>query len=179
MNPELRELIAGLRAELEGGRPATLVWAQINAGAPADEIPAGLPRPVRELLAAADGILAGAFDLPAAAELPGIQYHLETMPGFTRIADEPQRWLVFGTLHEEPLLLDRETGAVWYFPDADGDEWFMRERFDNVASGLDEFVGHYVFGPGYGRIAFDDDEWWEFLSRHGLTEGDHDGGREA
>ncbi|WP_433309252.1 hypothetical protein ACQP0U_20120 [Micromonospora sp. CA-269861] len=55
MNPELRELIAELRADLEADQPATLVWAQIDEGAPAEQIPAGLPQSVRELLETTDG----------------------------------------------------------------------------------------------------------------------------
>ncbi|MFG2051419.1 hypothetical protein ACGFIW_28800 [Micromonospora sp. NPDC048935] len=116
MNPELRDLIAELRTNLEADQPVTLVWAQIQDGAPADQIPADLPQSVRELLATADGIHAGAFDLRAAGDLGDLQYHLDYMPEFTGVADEPAEGLVFGTLHEEPLLIRRGTGSVWYFP---------------------------------------------------------------
>lgn len=169
MNLELRELIAELRTDLEAGQPTTLAWAQINEGAPADQIPAELPQPVRELLATANGILAGAFDLPALADLDDVQYYIEQMPEFTGVADEPAEWLVIGTLNDEPLLIRRDTGAVWYFPAETTDEWFMREMFLDVAPDLDSFLAYYVFGAGYGEVAFDDDEWWGFLDEHGLT----------
>ncbi|MEU4474962.1 SUKH-4 family immunity protein [Micromonospora sp. NPDC023888] len=169
MNPELRELIAELRTDLEADQPATLVWAQINAGVPADTIPTELPRPVRELLETADGIRAGAFDLPDAVHIGDIQYHLAHLPEFTGVADEPSEWLVFGLLHEEPLLIRRDTGAIWYFPAETTDEWFAREFFLDVAPDLDSFLAYYVFGAGYGEIGFDDDEWWGFLGEQGLT----------
>lgn len=175
MNTELRELVAELRTDLEADQPATLAWARINEGAPADKLPADLPQPVRELLETADGILAGAVDLPTVAGLDDIQYYVEQMPGFTGVADEPAEWLVFGTLHDEPLLIRRDTGAVWYFPAETTDEWFMRELFVDVAPDLDSFLAYYVFGAGYGEMGADDDKWWGFLDEHGLTiPGDED-----
>jgi len=175
LNSELRELIAELRTDLAAGQPATLAWAQLNEGAPADKIPADLPQPVRELLETADGILAGAFDLPAVANLDDIQYYLDYVPEFTGVAAEPAEWLVFGTLHDEPLLIRRDTGAVWYLPAETTDEWFMRELFLDVAPDLDSFLAYYVFGAGYGEIGADDDTWWGFLDAHDLTTpGDED-----
>ncbi|WP_433131281.1 SUKH-4 family immunity protein [Micromonospora sp. CA-240977] len=175
MNPDLRELIAELRTDLEAAQPATLVWAQIDQGAPADTIPAELPQSVRELLETADGILAGAFDLPGAANINDLQSHLDSMPEFTGVADEPSEWLVFGRLHDEPLLIRRDTGAVWYFPAETTDEWFAREFFLEVASDLDSFLAYYVFGAGYGEIGFDHDDWWGFLGEQGLTVPGDDG----
>ncbi|MEV5206480.1 hypothetical protein AB0K35_03245 [Micromonospora sp. NPDC053740] len=46
------------------------------------------------------------------------------MPGFTGVADEPAEWLVIGTLNDEPLLIRRDSGAVWYFPAETTDEWW-------------------------------------------------------
>ncbi len=175
MNTDLRELIAELRTDLEADQPATLGWAQINEGAPVDKIPADLPQPVRELLGTADGILAGAFDLPAVANLDHFQYYLEMMPEFTGVADEPAEWLLFGKLHDEPLLIRRDTGAVWYLPEETTDEWFMRGLFLEVAPDLDSFLAYYVFGAGYGEIGSDNDDWWRFLDEHDLTTpGDED-----
>ncbi|MET8043719.1 SUKH-4 family immunity protein [Micromonospora sp. NPDC005215] len=169
MNPDLRELIAELRTDLEADQPATLYWAQIHEGAPADTIPAELPQSVRELLETADGIRAGAFDLAGAANIYADQHYLEHMPEFTGVADEPHEWLVFGRLHEEPLLIRRDTGAVWYFPAETTDEWFAREFFLEVAPDLDSFLAYYVFGAGYGEIGYDHDGWWGFLGEQGLT----------
>jgi len=168
LNPELRELIAELRNGLEADRPATLAWAQINEGARADKILSGLPQPVRQLLETADGILAGAFDLPAVADIGDIQYYIQQMPAFTGVADEPAEWLVIGTLNDEPLLIRRDTGVIWYFPAETTDEWFTRELFLDVAPDLDSFLAYYVFGAGYGEVGFDD-EWWGFLDERGLT----------
>ncbi|MEU7613964.1 SUKH-4 family immunity protein [Micromonospora sp. NPDC049204] len=169
MNPDLRELIAELRTDLEADQPATLVWAEIYDGAPADQIPAALPRSVRELLETTNGLRAGSFDLRGTDLLGDVQYYIELMPEFTGVADEPGEWLVFGTLSDEPLLIRRDTGAVWYLPAETTDEWFMRETFLEVAPDLDSFLAYYVFGAGYGEVGSDNDDWWGFLDEQGLT----------
>ncbi|MDR7276601.1 SUKH-4 family immunity protein [Catenuloplanes atrovinosus] len=176
MNPDLRELIEELRADLEAGQPETLSWAEIQGAVPSDKIPDDVPQPVRELLEVADGILAGAFSLSSTRTYGYFQSVLGDMPGFTRVSDEPDKWFVFGRLHEEPLLLHRETGAVWYFPRTDGDEWYMREEFEGVASDLDSFLAYYVFGAGYAELGADDDEWWNFLADQGVAGSDDEDG---
>ncbi|MEU8211494.1 hypothetical protein AB0B85_20135 [Micromonospora sp. NPDC049044] len=180
MNPDLRELITELRTDLEADQPATLYWAQIHEGAPAEKIPAELPQSVRELLETADGIHAGSFDLFDAKEIDNHQYCLDHMPEFTGVADEPHKWLVFGQLSDEPLLIRRDTGSVWYFPAETTDEWFAREFFLEVTLDLDSFLAYYVFGAGYGEIGSDKDGWWNFLVEQGLTvPGDDEAEEEA
>ncbi len=137
-----------------------------------------MPQQYREILQVADGIfLAGGFELHKAGGYAYFQSVLRGMPDFTQVSDRPGAWFAFGSLHGEPLLLHRDTGAVWYFPPTSGDEWYMREEFEGVASDIDSFLAYYVFGAGYGEVAVDEepDEWWEFLERHDLTTaGDED-----
>ena len=175
VNADLRALIGKLRADLEADLPATRAWAQINAGAVPGTIPADVPGPVRELLDVADGILAGAFVLFGTGSYDCFPYAFAYMPEFTGVGDEPAKWALFGNLSDEPLLLNRETGAVWYFPFT-GAEWYMREEFAEIAPDLDSFLAYYVFGPGYREIGCDrPDHWWRFLHSQGLITSAADG----
>ncbi|SIN40770.1 hypothetical protein [Micromonospora cremea] len=98
MNPDLRELIVELRADLEADQPATLLWAQIGQGAPADTIPAEVPQPARELLEVADGVRAGDFELWGTAHVDYRRNMLGSMPEFTGVAEEPAEWYYLGDL---------------------------------------------------------------------------------
>ncbi|MGW5556954.1 SUKH-4 family immunity protein [Micromonospora sp. NPDC003944] len=169
MNPDLRELIEELRVDLAADEDRTVSWGKISAGAPADKIPAEIPQPVRELMEVAESIAAGAFYLPGISSSASFQTGLPMMPDFTGVAAEPDQWYEFGRLKEEPLLLRRDSGAVWYFPEISTDEWFAREAFEQIAPDLDSFLAYYVFGAGYAEIGYDDDDWWRFLEEQDLT----------
>ncbi|MET8262764.1 hypothetical protein ABZU92_02115 [Micromonospora arida] len=173
MNPELRELIVELRADLEADQPATLLWAQVAQGASADKIPAEVPQPVRELLEVADGLRAGGFELWGTADVDYWQGMLGSMPEFTGVAEEPAEWYYLGDLAREPLLLRHDTGAVWWFPRTSGDPFYAREEFEELMPNLEYFLAGYVFGPLYIDVA-GDDGWWRFLDEHGLTTVDED-----
>ncbi|MBY8875049.1 hypothetical protein K7640_24785 [Micromonospora sp. PLK6-60] len=173
MNPDLRELIVEVRAELAADQPATLVWAQIEQAAPADKIPAEVPQPVRELLEVADGVRAGDFELWGTADVDYRRDMLGNMPEFTGVADEPAEWYYLGDLAREPLLLRRDTGAVWWFPRTSDDPFYVRGEFEELMPTLEYLLAAYVFGPLYADVAAQD-EWWEFLDEHGLTTVDED-----
>ncbi|GAA4953214.1 hypothetical protein [Actinoplanes utahensis] len=166
MNDDLRELIEELRADLHGGGDPPVI-AYIRDGAAPGSIPAETPTQVRRLLEVADGIWTPDVDLRSAGELAGIQFHLDLMPEFTGVRDDPGAWFVFGTRNQEPLLIRRDTGSVWCFPD-DG-VWYTTDRFFEIALDFDEFVAYYVFGAGYGEIGSDHDDWWAYLTAQGLT----------
>ncbi|MGC4870060.1 hypothetical protein ACLQ3B_31995 [Micromonospora sp. DT53] len=169
MNPDLRELIEELRADLLADEDNTVGWGEISAGAPADKIPAEIPQPVRELMEVAESIAAGRFYLPGISSSARMQSGLKIMPEYTGVAAEPDEWFYLGRLSEEPLLLRRDSGAVWYFPQVSTDEWFIREAFQQIAPDLDSFLAYYVFGAGYAEIGSDDDNWWRFLEEQDLT----------
>ncbi len=168
MNPDLRELIAELRADLEADQPATLLWAQIDQGAPTDRIPADVPQPVQELLEVADGVRADDFELWGTADVDYRRNMLGHMPEFTGAAEEPAEWYYQGNLAQEPVLLRRDTGAIWWFPPTSGDPFYAREEFEELMPNLEYFLACYVFGPRYVDFGADD-EWWEFLDEHELT----------
>jgi hypothetical protein len=169
LNPDLRELIEHLRATLEADQPATLSFALIGDGAPADQIPAEVPEPVRDLLEVADGIDAGDFTLAGTGNIAYRQQGLEIMPDFTGVAAEPGEWYYLGTLSQEPVLLRRDTGAVWWFPQTSTDAYYAREEFEEAMPNLEYFLVYYVFGPGYADVGSDHDGWWNFLDEHELT----------
>ncbi|GAA2711580.1 hypothetical protein [Actinoplanes palleronii] len=169
MNPDLRELIEELRADLVADRDNTVSWGNLSPGASPGTIPPTVPQPVRELMEVTEGISAGGFYFPHIPTSTKMQGELEDMPEYTGVAAESSEWFYLGRIKEEPLLLRRDTGAVWYFPEVSTDEWFMREAFQQIAPDLDSFLGYYVFGAGYAEIGFDDDDWWRFLEEQDLT----------
>ncbi|MEU1846302.1 SUKH-4 family immunity protein [Micromonospora sediminicola] len=176
MTPDLAQLLDELRADLAEEEPASLAYAQI--GDPADEgdVPAELPTGLREFLLVADGLRAGAIELASSGRLAAVQYFLDYAPDFSPIPQDKAGWLVVGTRSDEPIFLERATGAVWYFPPT-GTEWFMGDAFAELAPDLDSFVHYYVLGPGYAELVTDDDQWYAFLHRQGLLdEADEDDG---
>lgn len=65
------------------------------------------------------------------------------------------RWFVFGDIQQNPLLLDRETGHVWWFSDLDI-AWYTDDpplrSFTLLADTFTEFFLDVIAGPGYCRI---------------------------
>ncbi|MEV7327758.1 SUKH-4 family immunity protein [Micromonospora sp. NPDC093244] len=173
MTPELRQLIGELRADLVEDEPASLEYAHFGEGAAIDSVPAGLPADLRDLLLVADGLRAGRVELASTSTLAGIQYHLDYAPDFSAIPDDRAGWLVIGTCGDDPIFLDRGTGAVWYFPPT-GTEWFMSDAFEELAPDLGSFVDYHVLGPGYAELTPADDRWFAFLDEQGLLDDEED-----
>ncbi|TNH27912.1 hypothetical protein FHG89_16740 [Micromonospora orduensis] len=173
MTPELRQLIGELRADLVEDEPASLEYAHFGEGAAIDAVPAGLPTDLRDLLLVADGLRAGLVELASTSTLAGIQYHLDHAPDFSTIPEDRAGWLVIGTCGDDPILMDRGTGAVWYFPPT-GTEWFMSDTFEELAPDLGSFVDYYVLGPGYAELTPSDDLWFAFLDEQGLLDDEED-----
>jgi SUKH-4 immunity protein len=173
LNPELHQLIEELRADLAEDQPASLGYAQFGDGAATDAVPADLPAGLRDLLLVADGLRAGRIELASTSTLAGIQYHLDYAPDFSAIPEDRAGWLVIGTHSDEPIFMDRGTGAVWYFPPT-GTEWFMADAFEELAPDVDSFVHYYLLGPGYADLTPADDRWYAFLDQQGLLEDDEE-----
>ncbi|MET8348570.1 MULTISPECIES: SUKH-4 family immunity protein [unclassified Micromonospora] len=173
MTPELHQLIEELRADLAEDQPASLGYAQFGDGAATDAVPADLPADLRDLLLVADGLRAGRIELASTSTLTGIQYHLDYAPDFSAIPEDRAGWLVIGTRSDEPIFMDRGTGAIWYFPPT-GTEWFMADAFEELAPDLDSFVHYYLLGPGYADLTPADDQWHAFLDQQGLLDDEDD-----
>jgi hypothetical protein len=172
MNAELRQLIEELRADL-ADLPESLAYAEFGEGAAIDAVPPGLPADLRDFLLVADGLRAGRVELASSSNLTGIQYHLDFAPDFSSIPQDRAGWLVVGTRSDEPIFMDRGTGAIWYFP-PNGTEWFMADAFEELAPDLESFVDYYLLGPGYAELTPADDRWFAFLDEQGLLDEDEE-----
>ncbi|MEH1165239.1 SUKH-4 family immunity protein [Micromonospora sp. CPCC 205539] len=169
MTPELRQLIEELRADLAEDQPASLGYAQFGDGAATDAVPADLPADLRDLLLVVNGLRAGRFELRSTSTLASIQYYLDYAPEFSRIPADPSGWLVIGTRSDEPIFMDRGTGAIWYFPPTNT-EWAMSDTFEEIAPDVDSFVHYYLLGPGYAELTPAGDRWHAFLDEQGLLD---------
>lgn len=169
MNPDLEQLLEELRTDLAEDMPASLAYAQFGDPAPEDAVPADLPAGLREFLRVTNGLRAGSFELASTSSLGDIQYYLDYAPDFSPIPQNKADWLVIGTRSDEPIFMERETGAIWYFPPT-GTEWYMGDAFEEIAPDLDSFVDYYLLGPGYAELATANDEWYAFLERQGLLD---------
>ncbi|MFC5924363.1 hypothetical protein [Micromonospora vulcania] len=169
MTPELRELVEELRADLAEDQPASLGYAQFGDGAAAEAVPAGTPTGLRDLLLVADGLRAGRIELRSTSTLADIQYYLDSAPDWSPIPADRAGWLVIGTRSDEPIFLERGTGAIWYFPPT-GTEWAMSDTFEEIAPDLASFVHYYLLGPGYAELTPAADRWYAFLDEQGLLD---------
>lgn len=83
----------------------------------------------------------------------------------------PEKWVVIGWADAAagaPLLMDRRTGVVWWFPDGAGGEWWNTDRFEPLA-GLEEFMADYFLGDRYRLLCDGDGDWWQLLRSQGLA----------
>jgi hypothetical protein len=160
----LRELIESARALL----PEEEEWEMMNS------MPKRAPKPLtidvpddyRELLTVSDGLGCGPITVFSSKYAAKNQSYTEPIEG-AAVALDPETWFCFGTIDEDPLLIERATGAVHGFPDT-GVIWWQSQRFEQYASSLDEFLTEHVFGPGYpALVRIDDDQWCQFLRRLG------------
>jgi hypothetical protein len=167
LTPDLEQLLEELRADLAEDLPASLAYAQWGDRAPGEAVPAALPAGLREFLLVVDGLRAGSVELPSARRLDGVQYFRDYAPDFSPVLRNKAGWLVIGTRGDEPIFMERETGAIWHFPTT-GAEWFTADAFEEIAPDLDSFVHYYILGPGYAELVSADDRWHAFLDRQGL-----------
>jgi hypothetical protein len=62
------------------------------------------------------------------------------------------RWLCFALIDDFPLMIERATGSVWWFPEIGLEYYFMSERFERLADNVEAFFDHYILGPGYREL---------------------------
>lgn len=160
----LRELIESARDLL----PEQEEWEMMNS------MPKRAPKPLtidvpddyRELLTVSDGLGCGPVTVFSSKYVAKNQTYTEPIEGAATVLD-PEMWFCFGTIDEDPLLIERSTGAVHGFPDT-GVIWWQSTRFEQYAPSLDKFLAEHVFGPGYpDLVGDDDDQWCELLRRLG------------
>ncbi|MEV0680260.1 hypothetical protein AB0I60_27465 [Actinosynnema sp. NPDC050436] len=158
---ELGTTVELLRSALES-TPDAVVFANLPGGAEASTVSGLEPAPA-DLHTEANGLRCGSVVLFKADDLDGHQYLCQEVEGGS---DE---WLSFGRIETDPLMPNRATGAVWWFPDT-GTEWWMSEQFATLAPDPTRFFLDYVAGPGYSEIApLAHDRWYGFLGSVGLA----------
>ncbi|MEU7906334.1 hypothetical protein [Actinoplanes sp. NPDC049118] len=146
-------------------RPDSVKFGKFPPGrASADrELPAGLA----EVLAITDGPRGGEIVVYSAAELARQRFQLI---GVEAVAD-PDAWMRFATLNDEPLLVHRETGEVWWFPDT-GVVWMDSFEFEKLADDVEAFMTDWLLGDGYLGICVSDDDWARLLVELGWADDD-------
>lgn len=128
--------------------------------------PVKVPADFAELLTFADGMGCGNVVIFGTRWLDSNQVYAEHRDGVP-IELNPVEWFCFGKTGEDPLFIERETGAVHWFPDM-GIIWWMSDRFERISANLGEFLLDHVFGPGYPALSgVDEDSWSQVLGRLG------------
>jgi hypothetical protein len=158
----LAESVGELRTALDG-IPDAVTFGDLPPGLQPGEGPADLPAALRALLEITDGPVCGSIVVFAAEDLPERQFYTGNVDGGER------DWLCFATVADEPLLLRRDSGEVWYHPDT-GTLYWMSDRFERLVPDASAFAERYLFGPGYRDLVPDpDDRWYELLHEHNLA----------
>jgi hypothetical protein len=164
---ELRRRVDRIRTVL-AERPDGIKIGKFPPGhAGADgELPPGLA----DVLAITDGPRGGDIVVHSRAELAQQRFELIGVEAVT----DPDVWMRFATLNDEPLLVHRETGEVWWFPDT-GVVWMDSTEFEKLTDDVETFMTDCMLGDGYLDICVTDDEWARLLVELGWA---HDDGPE-
>jgi hypothetical protein len=160
---ELGARIERVRAAL-ARRPDGYTIGAFPDGLSFEDGPVGLPPALCEVLSMSDGARGGVVVLFSANRLINQNFSCDGLD----VIDDPGVWLRVGTNDDEPLLLHRQTGELWWFPD-NGTVWYMSDRFELLAPDMVSFVGKYLLGDGYLDISPAPDDWYAFLRDHGLA----------
>ncbi|WP_067792944.1 hypothetical protein [Actinomadura formosensis] len=167
MNDRLRQKIDSIRQSLESG-PDSYMFAEFNPGASGSaDVLTGLPPELRDLLLVTDGLYAGVITVHSTRTIGANQFYCDDLDGGR------DAWVCFGGNMDFPFMVERATGAVWWFPEMDA-EYAFDSRFERLTGGIDDFIDRYVLGPGYAEQipAPPEDRWYDFLVAQGLiTEG--------
>jgi hypothetical protein len=162
MTEDLRRKIDTVKRILEQD-PDSYMMARLSEGAPPNKSElAGLPTDLRRILEMTDGVYAGNLAVFSSEGIAGNQFYCADLDGGT------DRWLCFAVVMDFPLMIERPTGAVWWFPETGLEYYFMSERFELLTESVEEFFDRYVLGEGYARICGTDDPWYNFLRDHDL-----------
>jgi hypothetical protein len=148
-----------VRSALEA-TPDSYMIGTFPAGADADsvaEVPAGLA----DLLQVTNGPRAGVLAVFAAEALPDNQFYCDDLH---LLEGGRSRWFCFAVGLGFPLMIERDTGAVWWFPDLEAEDYFTAERFERLTDSVEDFVDGFLLGAGYRRFSPSEDDWWyQFL----------------
>jgi hypothetical protein len=144
----------------------------IKEGRGEQAVSAEIPIQCQELYRVLDGVYFGVFALFSSKDVLESQYLTESIEGGR------ETWFCFGTIIDDPVILQRATGEVWWFPPEQNRVWWDGGSPERISSDPLEFMDEFVFGPGYARIGADlkQDRWWDLLETLGRTEPHVSGG---
>lgn len=142
------------------------MFATFPAGADAASV-ADLPVGLADLLQVTNGPRAGILAVFAAEALPDNQFHCDDLP---LLEGGRERWCCFAMGLDFPLMIERDTEAVWWFADLEAEDYFMAERFERLTDSVDDFVDRFLLGAGYRQFSPSNDDWWyQFLRERQLV----------
>jgi hypothetical protein len=157
---------------------ASYMFAVFPSGvALAEGVPAGAPEELRRLLASTNGPRTSDMAVFAAEDLSKFQFYCDDVD---ILEGGRSRWLCFALIEDFPVMIERVTGSVWWFPEIGLEYYFMGERFEPLADNVEAFFDHYVLGPGYRKLfegglgyreLFEGGHipWYEFLRRENFV----------
>ena len=152
MNPQFKKRIAEVRRALKNADPTIGFLAP-----PANRrsFPEEVPVPYQEFLREVDGAACGVVMLYESEGLLRRQACAKDLPGGR------QRWFCVGSVEDYPIVIDRQSGAVFLVP-SEG----QLDMQDSLGE-LDYFLHNSVFGPEYADFVTnpEDDPWFQ-LVRH-------------
>ena len=151
MDQRIANRVTTLRLALEND-PMGMVSGKLCPGDSSVSLPSQF-RALEECLHCLNGGRIGVIDLWSAEDLPSNQFYLE----HAGLASD--RYLVFGQLLYEPLIVDAESGCVFMLQDE------ALEALEG-ANSIEEFLS-LALSEDYARFVPDpeSDRWIEFLKR--------------
>ncbi|MFC8431015.1 hypothetical protein [Streptomyces sp. NPDC057253] len=175
-SPRLTETVDALRralAESTDVLGATL-GGTLDEATAAEAAADGVPRPYLDFCRVLDGVSCGpSVQLFGLEEAEEHQFYCEPVVD-SPLPLSPEKLYCVGMIQEAPVFLDRADGGVLGAPEA-GPDWVDAERFEQLASGIEEFFLDRLADPvEYRRLALVDDElveyddWLKLLRRAGL-----------
>jgi hypothetical protein len=162
--------VSAVAEAIRSSLPLEREWLSMNSmPRPRPRPPAAtdMPAEYAEFLAVADGFICGPVVMFDSTTGPQMQFY-----GYGRddaaVRLTPERWFCAGVVSDEPWFVDRADGTVWGFPDT-GVEWWMSDRFEQIAPSVERFFLDVVCGSSYPALtgAVEGDQWWRLLSRLG------------
>lgn len=170
MNDSLQGKIEAIRQALGDTADSHLIAEFAPAVERRDGL-TGLPEGLAELLAVSNGIRAGVITIFPYEDIPARQFMIEDLPA---VPQGGERFLCFAMGADFPLAIERSSGAVWWFPELDAEDYFMTDRFEQLTDDVDHFVDYYVTGEGYRQFSGGSpDSWWDrFLIDHDYVASD-------
>ncbi len=155
MDKPLYDLITKLKVTLEA-EPDSIIYGELGEGRPNLEMKDTALELYLEFLKKFDGARCRVIDLWSFETLTSHQYRIAGFMG------EPDEWLEVGQILYEPLVINKNSGHIYYFTQNHQEVWTKGDLGD-----FNHFLCHYVFGLKYKEIVPDvyRDDWYSLLEK--------------